>query len=158
MPPPTLNYEPYKEEITQLTRTNISTVEIVRILQNRHGIAVTERTLKRRLQRWGIERRIKTKDSGDLRAQISILFRMNCTDDEMVEDLVSGGVNIGKTAVSRIRKSLGLFNRLTVGDRARMDEELFVILAREVDDGRVEGYGKRLLHSYFKSKGYLVTR
>jgi Clr5-like protein len=158
MPRAAFNYEPFKEQILNLVRTNVSTPKIARILCEQHGINATERTIERRLSQWGIQRRLQTVDSSDLRALIAILFRLNCTDEEILEDLQMGGYRIGKTAVTRIRKDLGLIHRMTVGDRARMDDELFIILAREVDDGRIEGYGRRLLHSYFKSKGALVSR
>lgn len=135
MPVVTRNYEPYKDEILEMIRTKITIIEIVRILQSKYNIVVIERILKRYLNLQGINRRIKTEDSSCLRVQIAISFRLGYTDNKILQDLINEGYKIGKTTIARIRKSLGLVKRFIVGDRARLDEALFVILAREVDDG-----------------------
>ncbi|KAL4874256.1 hypothetical protein BJY04DRAFT_204162 [Aspergillus karnatakaensis] len=52
MPRPSINLEPYREEISHLYRTNISRPDIAWILYNRYGIQVSDATIKLRLQIW----------------------------------------------------------------------------------------------------------
>jgi hypothetical protein len=43
-------------------------------------------------------------------------------------------------------------------NREAMDAQLFWVLKEELDDGRIEGYGRSLLYTYFKRQGRLVAR
>jgi len=83
---------------------------------------------------------------------------MNCSDDEMVTELQYCGYNINKTQVTRLRKEIGLRRRMGVFERQERDTQLFQVLQEELNDGRIKGYGRRLLYDYFKKNGQLVTR
>jgi hypothetical protein len=68
------------------------------------------------------------------------------------------GYQISIWAVIRIRKQMGLVRRINVFDRKAMDKQMFEVLERELDDGRIAGYGRRHLYVYFRRQGHLVTR
>jgi hypothetical protein len=53
---------------------------------------------------------------------------------------------------------MGFVRRMSVFERKALDQQLFDVLKEELDDGRIAGYGKGLLYSYFKHQGRLVTR
>ena len=76
----------------------------------------------------------------------------------MLEDLQDMGYQISISAVTRVRKQMGLVRRMSVFNRQALDSQLFEILRRELDDGRVLGYGRGLLWTYFRRQGQLVTR
>jgi len=147
-----------KEHIINWARTNARTDEIIRRLQDEWGIRTSRRTIFRRLDEWGIIRRPQTEDTPLLRASIAILFRLNCTDAEMLEELIECGYKTGLTGVTRIRIQMGLRRRMSVFDRQARDAQLFEILKAELDEGYLEGYGRRHLYTYFKKRGQLVTR
>lgn len=83
---------------------------------------------------------------------------MNCSDEEMVTELVYGGYSINKIQVTRLRKDIGLLRRMAIFEKQQRDQQLFQVLQEELDDGRIEGYGQRLLHDHFRKNGQLVTR
>jgi hypothetical protein len=147
-----------KQHIINWACTNVRTDEIIRRLRDEWGIKTSRRTVFRRLEEWGTHRRILTEDTPLLRASIAILFRLNCTDEEIVEELVDCGYNTSLTAVKRIRVSMGLLRRMNLFDRQARDAQLFEILKAELDEGHIEGYGRRHLYTYFKKRGQLATR
>jgi len=53
---------------------------------------------------------------------------------------------------------MGLVCRINVFDKKAIDEQMFKVLQRELDDRRIAGYGRRHLHVYFRQQGHLVTR
>ena len=135
MAPPMVDLDPYREIILEWVRTNIHTDEMAKRLESQFCVRVKGRTIYRRLKDWKVMRRAVTLDTPFLRAQIAILFRLNCTDEEIVVKLTDYGYTLGRTAVVRIRKDLGLVRRMTSTDRKESDAQLYEILKREVADG-----------------------
>ena len=90
-------------------------------LESQFCVRVKGRTIYRRLKDWKVMRRAVTLDTPFLRAQIAILFRLNCTDEEIVVELTDYGYTLGRTAVVRIRKDLGLVYYMTSIDRKELD-------------------------------------
>jgi hypothetical protein len=155
---PPVNLTPYKRQIISWIRMKISQDIIIQQLERRYNIHVSLRTLQRRIDSWNAFHRITTKDTPYLRSQIAILFRLNCTDEEIALELGSRDISISVRAIERIRKELGLLRRMLVTERVELDKQVFHILKEELDQGAIEGYGRGLLHIYFKKMGYLVTR
>jgi hypothetical protein len=56
-----------------------------------------------------------------LRASIIILFRLNYTNKEIVEELIDYGYTISLAAVKRIRIDIGLRRRMCVFNRQAQD-------------------------------------
>jgi hypothetical protein len=158
MPRITIDLTPYKAEIIQWARTKVTSIEISQRLRAQYDIQTCEKTIDRRLRIWGIQRRQTTHDTPVLRASIAMLFRLNCTDEEILDELIDNGFQIKKTGIKRIRLELGLARKMHTLDREAMDAQLFGVLKEELDDGRIEGYGRGLLYTYFKRQGRLVTR
>src|SRR6266536_3177786 len=132
MPRPSIDIDQYRNEIINWACVNITHEEIAKKLQNKYVIPICKRTVTRRLQQWDIQTRTITKDTPFLRAQIAILYRMNCTDEEMLEDLEDMGYQVLIWAVTRVRKQMGLVRRISVFNRQALDSQLFEILRREL--------------------------
>jgi hypothetical protein len=147
-----------KHHIISWARTNVETDEIIRRLRDEWGIQTSRATVFRRLEEWGITRRLQTEDTPLLRASIVILFRLNCTDAEILIELIDYGYKISLTGLKRVRIEMGLRRRMSVFDRQARDAQLFEILKAELDEGYLEGYGRRHLYTYFKKRRQLVTR
>jgi hypothetical protein len=143
---PTYDLESYKDEkIIDWFQHGITVDIIVERLNQQFQVLCSCRTIQRRLQKWGIYQRTITQDTSELRAQIAILFHANLSDTNIVRALKQSGVSIEVTAVVRIRKNQGLIRRMTPFERPRSDERLFDILKKELENGRVEGFGRDLL-------------
>lgn len=151
---PDLDLDSYQDQIIDWFTHGITIDVIVERLDQQFS----RRTIQRRLQKWGIQQRTVTQDTPELRVQVAILFHANLSDPEIVRALKQSGVPIEVTAVVRIRKNQGLVRRMTPFERHRSDERLFEVLRQELENGRVEGYGMRLLYTHFRTNGHLVSR
>jgi hypothetical protein len=56
MPRPTINLEPYREEISSLYQTGLTIASIIEILTNQYGLQISERMIRARLSGWGIQK------------------------------------------------------------------------------------------------------
>jgi hypothetical protein len=155
---PIYDLESYRDEIVDWFQHGITVNIIVERLNQQFQVLCSSRTIQRRLQKWGIYQRTITQDTSELRAQIAILFHANLSDTNIVRALKQSGVPIEVTAVVRIRKNQGLIRRMTPFERHRSDERLFEVLKKELENGRVEGFGRGLLWTHFRTNGHLVSR
>jgi hypothetical protein len=161
MPRPSINLEPYREEISHLYRTNVSRVDIARTLQSWYGIQVSDATIKLRLKVWGIQKvnHTASKDTV-LHARIKVLmYQVGLSEVEILHVLRCEGWNIQPRTLKYVRHQLGLYRRTTnpVADQAEVDRVLNQ-LHTDLATGLIEGYGRRLLHQHFKNQGFLLGR
>jgi hypothetical protein len=161
MPRPSINLEPYREEISHLYRTNVSRVDIARTLQSWYGIQVSDDTIKLRLKVWGIQKvnHTASKDTV-LHARIKVLmYQVGLSEVEILHVLRCEGWNIQPRTLKYVRHQLGLYRRTTnpVADQAEVDRVLNQ-LHTDLATGLIEGYGRRLLHQHFKNQGFLLGR
>ena len=155
---PTHDLDSLKDQIIDWY-THKTTIDIiVERLQTEFRVQSSVRTIKRRLQKWGIQRRTRIQETPELRAQVAILFHTNLSDPQIVWALKESGTPIEVSAVVRIRRSQGLVRRMTPFERFRSDERLFEVLKQEIETGSVEGYGRGLLYTHFCTNGHLVTQ
>ena len=63
MPRPSIDLESYKTEIISLFQNSNSSASIASLLQNKYNLEVRERTIKSRLQEWGIRKQNCTTTS-----------------------------------------------------------------------------------------------
>ena len=156
---PKINLENCRVEITRLFNENLTYERICEVLQTRYQITISKRTLKRTLQQWQLARRVNVRETQELRARIAYLFLIEgFNDDEILHCLQVDGHRIEKTALERIRRSQGLWRRLSVFERDQQEDQLRAIIQTELDEGEIEGYGRRLLHCHFKTAGVMTTR
>jgi hypothetical protein len=161
MPRPSINLEPYQEEISHLYRTNVSRRDIAQLLENRYGIKVSDATIKLRLQIWGVHKvnRTASKDTV-LHARIKVLmYQVGLSEVEILHVLKCEGWDIEARTLKYIRHQLGLYRRTTntAADQAEVNRVLNQ-LRTELATGQIEGYGMRMLHQHFKNQGFLLAR
>jgi hypothetical protein len=87
MPRPRMDLDLIRAYIISWIRAYYITEEIAQNIETTFGWIVSERTIYRRLQFWGICRYIITQDIPNLYIQITILFRISYTDNEIVIEL-----------------------------------------------------------------------
>ncbi|KAL4872283.1 hypothetical protein BDV12DRAFT_183231 [Aspergillus spectabilis] len=161
MPPPTINLEPYQQEISSLYRSNTSSKSIAEILGNQYGIQVKARTIESRLNRWGVKKQNRTAANDPvLHARIKILmYQVGLEEDEILHVLQHEGFYISARTLKYVRHLLGLFRRTTntILDQQQV-EQVLEKLRTDLSNGQIEGYGQRMLHTYFRSQGFLIGR
>ena len=155
-----IDLEPYKAQmISWFQDENMTTNEIAESLRSSYEIAIVPRTIQRRLKDWGITKRTRVENTAKLRARIAYMFCMlGFTDDEMLHALKIEGYQIGKTSLERIRREQRLWRRLSIFDRAALEEQLQEAIKEELDKGSIEGYGQRLLYHHFRTIGFIATQ
>lgn len=94
---------------------------------------------------------------GELRAQIAYLYLCQGFKDSKILSVLSIDISpIQLSALQKIRKDLGLYHRLF--ERAKQEGQLQTIIASELDDSGIEGYGRRLLYTHFRTMDVNATR
>ena len=72
--PPQINLDAYKDLVLSLYTDNVSLAEICRVLQERHRISITWKTLRRRFEEWGVVTGARTvyrrNKDGELRERV----------------------------------------------------------------------------------------
>ena len=157
---PEINLLPYKEQIINLYKDGHSAKAISEFLASRYEISVKNCTLHRRLQEWGIRRLDHAcKDSPRLRARIAILFFQAClTDKEMTIALKDEGFQVNQRAIQRIRLRMGIHRSFSAHTYAEMDDELRHIVQTELNSGSIDGFGREMLYTHFRSKMHIISR
>jgi arginine repressor len=159
---PRVDLDPFKDEIIGLFHQKHTTEIICALMKQRHSLDLSDGTLSRRLREWGLRRLPpKTINDAALRDRIQSLVRDGLSDKEIVTVLrrEEGFSQISQSKVSKTRRKLGL--RLRTDDpQARMEQEAEIeeVIRREIEQGEIEGYGRRLLHSHLRAKGHVFPR
>ena len=152
---PTVDLDAIKPEIVQMFHEGRPYASIA------SDIGVSERTIRRRIQSWGLRKKaqfVKVDDNTGLRSQVAILWTNNLTDDEIVIALRSQGWCVQKRTVQRIWKSQGLLRRMSVFQRQQAIKQLWDVIKMELDNGTIKGFRKGSLYIYFKRLGHQIPR
>ncbi|KAL4732819.1 hypothetical protein BDV11DRAFT_210668 [Aspergillus similis] len=161
MPRPPIDLEPYRQEICDLYKSGTFVDNIVILLANKYYIKVTPRTLKNRLKKWGISKQNRTASTDTvLHSRIKVLmYQVGLNEAEILKILHLEGFDIKARTLKYIRHSLGLVHWTTnpVINQAKV-ERVMDTLRTELSIGQIEGYGRRMLYTHFKSQRLLISR
>lgn len=102
---PSINLEPYKDEITELYLNNTVPSRIAAHLDNHYGISATSRTIESRLRRWGVKKSNRTASTDPvLHARIMILFyQVGLEEKELLKVLQLDGFKIEASTLKYVR-------------------------------------------------------
>jgi arginine repressor len=157
---PQIEFDPYKDEIIALFNQQLSYRDISVELSQRHSNDLTERTLTRRLQQWGL-RRLPSKiaDNTALYERIRLLVYDNLSDGEILLTLHREGFQISQQTLKRLRQQFSLRRRTDGVEAQRIQEnQIIEVLRQEIQDGSIKGYGRGLLYTHLRQKGYVFPR
>ncbi|KAH8695639.1 hypothetical protein BGW36DRAFT_345036 [Talaromyces proteolyticus] len=149
---PRIYFNPYMDEISTLFRQHKTTETICPKLAHRHSIEISYNTLSRRLHKWGLRRlpsRLPT-------ASYEILW---ISDAELLPSLHREGFQIFHDVLKKLWQKLGLRRRTDSPETQRIqDNQITGVLRQEIQDGSVEGYGRGLLYTHLRQKGYIFPQ
>jgi hypothetical protein len=137
------------------------TVDQLRIyLSEEYGIIATVRTIKRRLQEWGLRVRQVTEASDELKRRIQVLFfEVGLDDTDMLRVLLDEGFSIGKNGLIRLRFELNLRRSLRIAEqRTEADQVVRRLVEEELQKGVIDGYGRMYLYTHFRQQGHIIAR
>ncbi|KAJ6168622.1 hypothetical protein N7497_001465 [Penicillium chrysogenum] len=158
---PRVDLKPYKAEIIGLYEKKMKSDDICKHMKRQHDIQISARTLTKRLQLWGVKKKMENNSSNEaLHARIkNLFFDVGLTDQEIVTVLHDEGYDVSARTLRRLRHQLGIRLRLDSPTQQQAQvQEILDALTEEMDKGTIEGYGKELLHNHFRSKGYVFAR
>ncbi|KAL4766702.1 hypothetical protein BDW60DRAFT_221101 [Aspergillus nidulans var. acristatus] len=159
MPRPSINLEPYRDEISTLYKSGKSPPTIAMILGDRYGIQVRERTIKTRLSIWGIQKVNRTASADTvLHARITVLlYQVGLSEDEIIYVLQHEGWNIQPRTLKHVRHQQGLLRRTVnpTADQAEVERVLNQLRA-DLATGQIEGNGVGMVYQHFKNQGFQI--
>lgn len=157
---PQIDLDSYKDLITTLFNRQKTNQEICSELARLHIIEIAPRTLRRRLQQWGFRRLpSKTADNTALCERVRSLICDNLSDREILLTLHREGFQISLDTLRKLRQQLGLRRRTDDPEAQRIQEnQIIEVLRQEIQDGSIEGYGRGLLYTHLRQKGYVFPR
>jgi hypothetical protein len=160
MPRPSINLEPYKDEISTLYKSGKSPPTIAMLLGNRYDIQVSERTIKTRLSIWGIHKtnRTASKDTV-LHARIKVLlYQVGLSENEILHVLQLEGWNIQPRTLKYVRHQKGLLLRTVnpIADQAEV-ERVLNQLRTDLATGQIEGYSIGMLIGTLRTKDFRLA-
>jgi hypothetical protein len=163
MPRPRIDLDPYKDEISTLFHQHKTTETICQELAQRHSINTSYNTLARRLHEWDLRRLPRLLRGSDghkaLCDRIKSLVFDNYSDAEILLTLHREGFKVSNDTLKNLRQQLGLRRRTDDPEAQRIQEDhITEVLRQEIQDGSIEGYGKGLLYTYLRQKGYVFPR
>ena len=158
-----INLEPFRTEIQHLyLELGYSRQQILTILYNRENIQLSLRTLARQINdKWKlqVQKKLPTYLVPILRARITILFFQNVySDDQIIEQLRTEGIELSKFQLRKIRSDLGLVRRKDEISWEKEEEAMKSVIATELKKGITDSFGRQLLHIHFRSRGYNISR
>ncbi|KAI9882893.1 MAG: hypothetical protein M1823_005351 [Watsoniomyces obsoletus] len=94
-----------------------------------------------------------------MRMRIAALFLECCFEDgDILDVLLKEGYQIGRPALVRIRKELGLRRRMALTDKDEANRQRKLLVQREFDKGAIQGYGRGTLYYHLRSQGCVASR
>ena len=103
---PPIDLEPLREEIEQRFATH-TYQQLVKWLIDEHRIAVTEKTLRRRLKEWGLFHREAALTPTTLESISSLFHTTTENDNDIAATLTAQGIPVSGRQVKRARLSQG---------------------------------------------------
>jgi Clr5 domain len=159
MAPPSIDLNPYKDEIIHLLFSGTTISDVTVHLQRTYKLQVNPRTLRRRLKTWNVVVRPQTQDTPALRSRITELFFNGLDETQLLRALQQEDYQIGKYSLVRIREELGLKRYLrTTKEQDIAEARTLEILTEELQKGVIEGYGRGLLYAHFQQLGAHIAR
>ena len=158
--PQYIDYEPLRDEITQLYKGGYTVPAIVKAFEDR-GVKLSQRTLERRLQTWGVPKYNKRLDYEDelLRCRVAILFyQFAFKDADIIFALEQEGYEVTERALKRLRGQLGLNRKVDLKNLDAENERLREIVQDELHKGTIATYGRGLLYYHFRLRHHNVAR
>ncbi|KAJ5902662.1 hypothetical protein N7495_003190 [Penicillium taxi] len=155
--PPRIDLEPHKEEIITAFQGGKSAPDIRTDLKQKYGLNTSTRTLRNRLQVWGIRQRTVTRiDDVNLHERVRALYSTTTlSTKQILRVLADEGLHISDRSLGRLRRQLGIQLRIDDPElRQQREREIETVLLNELETGRIEGQGRRLLHSHLQRNGF----
>ncbi|KAE8550133.1 hypothetical protein EYB25_008664 [Talaromyces marneffei] len=155
---PPSDIDQYKEEISSSFLNGQSASNITKILSDKYQITVHSQTIRRRLQQWGVSR--TNHESKELEDKIKELyFQHGLRDRQIIHALEKNGIKISQSTLTTIRRRLGLHRRVVnLEDIQNINDLVRAEVQKQLNSGRIEGYGRGHLYRFFRLKGYNIAR
>lgn len=98
-------------------------------------------------------------DNNALCERIRSLVRDSLSDIKILPTLDCEDFQISVITLTRLRQQLGLRARTDTPEAQRIQEDQTrEVLQQEIQDGNIEGYGRGLLLTHLRQKGYIFPR
>ncbi|KAI1808179.1 hypothetical protein F4811DRAFT_572075 [Daldinia bambusicola] len=161
-----INFEPYKEQITAWFHAGFTTEKIRQEMFRKYHWKPSLRTLNRTLRKWGLQKQHRVRVQGgafdELKEQLLILyFQTHAYDSKLSELMRRKGFQVSTGQIREIRYELGLKHRkATPEEKQQQIDEIRITMAKEfAESGRLAELGRGYVHDgVLDSKGNRFPR
>lgn len=155
---PRLDLNAWQSQIEEWRDASWSYEEMRATIQQDTGLKISDSSFKRRLREMGIQTRLVTDDTLELRTRVTYIFSaLRLSDADTVDILTRDGFKINTRGLGRLRRKIGLKKRTQQADFDEVEEHLRLLLRLELDTNNIAGFGEGHLYTYMRSK-YNVIR
>ncbi|OTA95619.1 hypothetical protein M434DRAFT_379329 [Hypoxylon sp. CO27-5] len=148
-----IDFQPYKRQVTAWFNNGLTIKEIIQEFEIKYQWKPAERTFKRTLQEWGLQKQKRVRENGtiseELKEEIQILFfQFNSTDQNICDKLQQKGFNISRRQLQETRLHMGLKRRTTTPEEKQEQiNDIRAALEKEFSEsGRLGELGRRYIH------------
>jgi hypothetical protein len=157
-----INLNPYMNEIVQQREEGVPLYEIVDNLMEQHGIKISERTLIRHCQQWGVPVtyiRLNEEEEEAIRNKLEIYITRDCyTDQEALRHLLKDGHNVTLWHVQKLRKNLGYRRWRRQAENQELQEYIEQLIRYGLDYAGLRSYGRDLVYTWLRRHRHLYAR
>src|SRR5579871_2304016 len=157
-----INLGPYMNEIVQQREEGVPFHDIVDNLMGQHGIKISERTLKRHCQQWGVPMAnicLNEEEEEAIRDKIEIYITRDChTDQEALRHLLKDGHNVNLWHVQKLRKNLGYRRWRHQAENQELQEYIEQLIRYGLDYAGLRSYGRSFVYTWLRRHRHLYAR
>jgi len=174
MPRPSINFEPYRDEITERWNRGDSQEDIRTWLQNeglKHRYTASfvrliianrifsERAFKYKVKEWDLTCYIRSDNTEVMRIRLMYLYwELALDDDEILFALRADGFTIQRWKLQEIRLSMGMTCRIDRADFDESNNRLRIAIEEAFASEQISQYGREYLYRYLRSKHIPAAR
>jgi hypothetical protein len=152
---PSLDLEPFREEIQILITERLTLEDIARIIRDTHGNACSHRTLKRRVKAWGIIQRKRPDNAPEIEAFVDARFHYSFDNDkDLARKLQRDNYDVTEYHIRALRWKNGWLRRASDKSALKLQQaECLQRVEQALAEGSVRQYGAGMLTSFFRGQG-----
>jgi hypothetical protein len=158
----TINLDSHMDEIISQREEGVPLGDIIDNLMKQYSIRVSERTLKRRFQQWGLSQQhihLNEEEEEAIRNKLEIYITRDChTDQEALRHLLKDGHHVTLWHIQRLRKNLGYRRWRRQVENQELQEHIEQVIRYGLDYAGLRSYGRNLVYTWLRRHRHLYAR
>jgi hypothetical protein len=155
---PNLTIDHFQPQLSRLKEEGLTNKQLLNWLLEEEGIQCTLRTLKRRLQQWGVRRNAVTQVpiTDELAERVNYLFHHSLLSDSQIAIKIAeeDGLQTSANQVQEIRLLFGWHRQNLTPTQSTAQQQLTQQYVGQLVAGEGRSFGRRWAITYLRRRGY----